>query len=74
MKKVKHAVEAAIIAALAQAPSILGSSAVRHFIEKHPADAVYVPVAIGILSAAYRWAKEKWGSKPAPAAPAAPAK
>lgn len=78
MKVLVHALEGAAVALLAQAPALLSSHAVQNFVGKHPADALLVPVAAGVLSAAYRWAKARW-QKPAqvastpPAPPAAPA-
>ena len=72
-KSLYHALEAAAIALLAQAPAIAASPAVQDFIGKHPADAAIVPVAVGVLSAVYRWARAKWGKKAAAPVAAKPA-
>lgn len=58
-KNLIHTLEGFAVALLAQAPALLSSQAVRDFVSSHPADAAFVPVAAGILSAAYRYLKAK---------------
>jgi hypothetical protein len=75
MKHVLKALEAAAVAALAQAPAIAASSPVRHFIETHPQWAVYVPLAAGVAAWAYGKLKPLvFKPKTVPASTAPPAK
>lgn len=39
--------------------SLLASPAAQHFLSKHPAEALYLPLATGALAAVYNYLKKK---------------